>query len=662
MYPDSHKISSASNAPKENNKAMKVASEYPDLELLANNLQAQLCAEIPSGEFYKVKCVVKNDRLMILIQHPQNISVDTEDVFAVLEEALKSLLPPGEQIVELFCRVAGEKLPYSKTELRWSRVETSGVAENGVEIEVVPEVEEIVPEAIPIPSFLSDDSISETPSPPESSPHGEEIPIPSFLSDDLISETPSPPESSPQVETEPEIQVEAEAEEKPFDPFLDEPDLTYYPKPKNKLALKALIVGGILLTVTVLGGAGYALTRPCVLSQCTEIQTAEKLQGDFQQIKNNPPAETKLAGLKSEMESAIASLETIPSWSSRHQQAQQLQGDLSTRVEKLNLVLAAFAKGKQAAQIAPNSNITLQELEKSQQLWRQAITPLETINPKSELYNLVQAKLSSYRQGLQAVNQQLLAEEKWQKKVADAQAVAIVAAERENSAKTLPELQKMQSTWQVAVNALVAIPRNSAAYSQAQQLLDEYKPKLANARVKTTKELLASKTYNQAVNAANSAKSYEKQNQWSAAVTNWNEAVDAIKRVASDSLYYNQAQPLRESYTKSLKLAEQQLDIYTRVQKARADLGRTCTSNIRICTFTVTPQAIAVRITPEYAQAISFNSNNTDTNSYMNNSANVTNHLQKVQEALEVISDNASMPLTIYDHLGNQTYVHQPRS
>ncbi|MDJ0735313.1 MAG: hypothetical protein QNJ47_14860 [Nostocaceae cyanobacterium] len=594
---------------------MEVASGQPDLELLASKLEEHLRAEISSGEFYKVKCAAKNDRLMTLIQHPQSISADTDKIFAVLEEALKSLLTGGEHRVELFCRVDGTKLPYSKTKLSWTGVETSDIAEVEVEAEV--------------------------------------ISTPNFSTDDLISPTPSPPESSPEEPKE-------EPGDEVFDPLADAPDLTSYPKSKNKLPLKTLIVGGVLLMIAALGG-GYAVTRPCVLSQCQEIQTAQQLQANFQQLKGNPQAQAELASLKAEMELAITSLQTIPSWSSRHQQAQQLQADLSTRVKKINLVLKAFQTGKQAAQTAKNPSSSLKQLQNRQRLWRQAITPLEAISPKSELYKLVQPKLFSYRQGLQTVNQQLLAEEKWQKKLTDAKAVAIVAEQRQNSAKTLPEVQKARSTWQVVVNALISIPRNSAAYSEAQQLLDEYKPKLANARVKATKELLASKTYNQAVSAANSAKAYEKQNQWSAAVANWNQAVSAVKRVASDSFYYRQAQPLLESYTKSLKQAEQQLNIYTRIQQARTDLVKTCSNNIRICTYTVTQQAIAVRITPEYARAISVNSNITDTQSYRNNVNTITNHLQIVQKALEVISDNAGIPLTIYDHLGNQTYVHKPR-
>jgi hypothetical protein len=59
---------------------MQVAVIEEDLQFIAQILQEQLRAEIPSGEFFQVKCAVKNDQLMILVQHPQGVSADT-DIF-----------------------------------------------------------------------------------------------------------------------------------------------------------------------------------------------------------------------------------------------------------------------------------------------------------------------------------------------------------------------------------------------------------------------------------------------------------------------------------------------------------------------------------------------------------------------------------------------------
>ncbi|BCX06450.1 MAG: hypothetical protein KatS3mg066_0309 [Fischerella sp.] len=96
---------------------MQVAVIEEDLQFIAQILQEQLRAEIPSGEFFQVKCAVKNDQLLILTQHPQGVSADTDNIFAVLEEALRSLLNHHGQRVEIFLRITGVKLPYAKYSL-----------------------------------------------------------------------------------------------------------------------------------------------------------------------------------------------------------------------------------------------------------------------------------------------------------------------------------------------------------------------------------------------------------------------------------------------------------------------------------------------------------------------------------------------------------------
>ena len=97
--------------------SLKIADQQEDLLFLAKILQEHLRAEVPSGEFFQVKCAVKNDQLMILTQHPKGVWPDTEKTFVLLEETLQSLNSHQKQRAELFLRVAGQKLPYAKYSL-----------------------------------------------------------------------------------------------------------------------------------------------------------------------------------------------------------------------------------------------------------------------------------------------------------------------------------------------------------------------------------------------------------------------------------------------------------------------------------------------------------------------------------------------------------------
>lgn len=610
---------------------MKVKEQQEYLELLTNTLQEHLRAEIPSGEFFQVKCVVKNDRLMILIQHPQGVITDTEKIFAVIEEALESLsaLEKTTTDVEVFVRVVGLKLPYAKRDLTI--------------------VKEIIPEAIDVEM------------PREDIPQNEAVNIDDRNRNNQESWTPPLNVDDYDVNTQeswalPPTDKNGENDEnEDFDPLADAPDLSYYSTIKHPYPAKYFMLGGGLLALTMFGLGAYVVTRPCVISECQPIQVATQLQKpSLPQVSNtNPIAE--LTKLQAEIEQAIASLQQIPLWSSRHKEVEPLITKLSTKGEEVNLLLKAFQLGQQAVQKTQKPKNSLQDLQSAQQLWRQAILPLEAINRKSPFYELAHPTLSRYRQNLQIANQQLRRENQWLKKLASAKSVGIAAQKRQDKAKSLQQFQKTRSTWEVAVNALKSIPPKSLAYADAQKLLVQYKPKLANARLKATKEQMASKTYNQALNAAKQAQIHEKQNQWQASVNQWNQALRAIKQVYQDSSYYPKAKSLLGPYKSSLQRANIQLQVYNQLQKTRTDLRRTCVNaGVSICNFQINLQGIIVSITSEYEQAIA--------ESYENNPdpTNTTSHLQILQQALEVISDNAGIPLVIYDAQGDQIYQHRP--
>ncbi|MDJ0617139.1 MAG: hypothetical protein QNJ63_10405 [Calothrix sp. MO_192.B10] len=607
----SNTIAENNNQSHQRDRWMKVGERQEYLELLTSTLQEYLRAEIPSGEFFQVKCVVKNDRLMILVQHPQGVTVDTEKIFVVMEEALESLSAFREKQVEVFLRVVGSKLPYAKRDMTIMGQETiPPVVDVEMAREDIPEDEATNVSSSPaIDDYYVNAENSWTP--------------PATIED---------------------------AEDEPFDPLADAPDLSHYSTIKRLYPVKSFIVGGSLLAIAMFGLGAYLVTRPCVISGCEPIQVATELQKPALSWMNKTSPVAELTTLQTEIKQATAELKQIPLWSSRHQEVEPLITKLSAQGEEINLLLKAFQAAEKAGQKTQTSEKqSIQELQNTQQLWRQAILPLEAINRTSPFYGLVNPKLSSYRRNLQAVNRQLRTEDKWLQKLASAKSVAIAAQKRQDTAKSLQELQKAQSTWEVAVNALKIIPSNSVAHTDAQKLLVQYKPKLAKARLNATREQMASNTYNQAVSAAKQAQIYETRNQWQGAVSQWNQAVSAIKQISQNSSYYSKAKPLVEPYNRSLQRAQNQFQVYNRIQTARNDLQRTCVNaGVAICNFTVNLQAIAVKMTAEYEQAIAISS--------QNNSVSTTNHLQVLQQTLEVISDNAGIPLAIYDAQGNQFY------
>ncbi|MBD2437789.1 hypothetical protein [Nostoc sp. FACHB-110] len=607
---------------------MKVAVQQEDLQLLARTLQEQVLAQVPSGQVFQIKCAVNKDELMILIQHPVGLIVDIEQIFAVLEDALQSLPSYSEQRVQCFLRMNGEKLPYAKREItikHQEKEDTHPEPENTTQLpdaELFPPLgnqggwaQDVLPDAELFPPLGNPDE--------------------SFVNENLT----------------------AEPEEEIFDPLADAPDITTLRH--KRLVISPLLLGGGLLGIIVLGISAYLLTRPCVMSECKEIADAEQLKTESRQLMYRAKSEKELLAVKDKLETTSNALTVIPQWSPRYQQAEELKTSLSGQSQKISLVVSALQTGANAEQKTLTSQNSLKELQAQQHLWRQAIAPLEAVNPNSELYGFIQPKLLKYRINLQSVNKQLAVQERWIQKLAAAKVVAQVASKQETAAKTLRDWQKAESTWQVAVNALIIIPASSPAYPEAQKLLIEYKPQLAKTRDRATLEKLAAKSYLQAVDIARQAKAYEKSNQWQAAAAYWEQALQTAKNVAQDSLYYAQAQSLVAPYSASLQQAQAKVQQTNNLQQTRLDLNKTCTSEIRICTFTINNTGIIVTTTPEYEQTIQ--TNLTQANPENPNPAiGVTNHWQVLQEALSVIGENANLPLVIYDSRGQEVYVRTP--
>lgn len=578
---------------------MTVATRTDNLQLLANNLQEHLRADVPSGEFFEVRCAVKNHQLMILTQHPQGVAVDTENIFTVLKEALsKNSHEYQQEKIDIFLRVVGVKLPYAKRSL---------TLEKQYDNENIKQVEKNF--SVPNSSALTYSPILETDADSSS-----------------LLEIPDLPDNSDNSE----------------------------PKPAFNIKLMLLAAIGVMVTAT-LGGA-YVATRPCLITKCNQLKTAQYLNDSYGEFVEQINSERDLARLQTKIDSAIINLRQIPGLSPYSQQSQQLSLSLSDKSEEIQQVFTAF----QAAQIAEQKSKTpvsnLKQLQDRRRLWRQAISPLEAINRDRELYQLAQEKLRSYRTNLKVVNALLQKEDRYSRKIASAKAVAIVAEKRQATAKTLQDWQKVEATWKSAVNALNSIPAKSPAYSDARKLISEYTPPLLAAKNRNTKELMAAKTYRQALNAVSQAKRYERQNQWTAAVTNWQTALSSAQQVATSSAYSVEADKLIAPATVSLQQAREKLQIAVRIQKTRSDLERTCSDEIRLCTYIMGNQGITVRISPAYEHSLQDSLIEASTQRDTSIIDGVNNHLQTLQQALEAISDNADVPLIVYDAQGNVIY------
>lgn len=404
----------------------------------------------------------------------------------------------------------------------------------------------------------------------------------------------------------------------------------------------------------------YLLTRPCVIGKCKPIQTAQQMSQEYVLAARRAQVQ-ELAAAQQQLKEATAALQTIPRWSPRYQEAQHLSETLSTQSSQLNQAVTALQKASAAVQKSQNLPHTAQEWQAIQALWSSAITSLEAFPRNSAVYPLAQQKLPLYRASLKSVDRQLNVEQQAAKKLTLALTTAKIATTRQGTAQSLQNWQLVQATWQVVVNELAKIPENSTAYKEAQQLLQAYRPKLAAARDRTNSEQVSAQAYDQVVRFANLAQRHEQQNQLATAVNNWTQALKAVKQVPTGTFYHSKVQPLTDAYTTALKQAEEKLRVAKILQKADADLKRTCSGELRFCNYSLQNQ-ITVQLSSDYERALQQILMTAAVYGDSKTQAAVVDHYQILQQALEAISYNTGLPLAVYDSKGTPVFIYTPAS
>jgi tetratricopeptide (TPR) repeat protein len=600
---------------------MKTVTRQSELQVLEQQLQQQLQTQLPQLPPIKIKCALKQGVLLVLVEHRPRYTLNTQQVFVTLEQSLQQIQPQSRLEttdraelfpVRLYLRLAGQQHPYA-------------VHPFILEPEIVEPTEAIAP-----------NSLTNPPTPPATSSERSNGEI--FL----VSERAIVP-------------VDSGASDELFDFERDHhsvslPVFSRFPLPIAILA--------VAVSLTSFGGTVYALTRPCVITACVPLETAQRLHQESTELIQTTSAQQIVAAYENLVE-AVYLLGTIPPWSKQHATAQALLPGYAAKSEMLGTVVSALELANQAAHRSQNPPHPIADWEEIQALWRRAIAHLERVPQNSPMFALAQSKLTDYRNNLNQINQRILIEQKAQEKISLAKSTAETASARSSAASVLEDWQLALSTWQVSLNLLSEVPRGTMAYAEAQQLLALYEPKLAAIADRRTREEIAATAYNEALRLAEQARNYESQNRWTEAVTQWRNALANAQQVPTATTYHSLAQPLVSSYTTALTDAQTKLRQAQAQETAQANLERTCSGTPRVCTFRMGEDKIQVRVTADYDQAVRMAIAKTEMSGDYNTRAEVANHVNTFLRALAAISENTDIPIELYNSDGSVfgTYV-----
>jgi hypothetical protein len=450
---------------------------------------------------------------------------------------------------------------------------------------------------------------------------------------------------APVVPTIHQTQADAEKREIP------EPTRRFQWTPSNLGLVSA--VGGFVLVSGM-----YVLTRPCVIGACEPLQQATQLSRAAIQTAQTTESALAIVEAHRQLSESSYLLATIPSWSRHYQSAQTLLNGYEDQAVVLGKVVKALEQANTAAQNSQNPPHPLPKWREIQWLWREVITQLEQIPSSSTLYPLVQRKLQEYRVNLTGINQRVGIEQQAQDRINAARQAGQLAEARAKAAQSAENWQETAATWTAAIGQLRQIPQSTMVYDEAQQLLAIYQPNLTEASNRQAQELVAAKAYTQAVDAAAQARTLEQQNQWSQAKAQWQSALTYARQVPTVTSYYSQVQPLIGTYAQMLQQASQNAQRSVAIQTSRLDLDQACPNAAKICTYTLSPEAIRVQFTSSYAQTVSLTLNNKQPTD--NSRSAVLNQVNGSLRTLADISETTQVPIELYDAKGTKLGTYTP--
>jgi hypothetical protein len=207
------------------------------------------------------------------------------------------------------------------------------------------------------------------------------------------------------------------------------------------------------------------------------------------------------------------------------------------------------------------------------------------------------AQPTDYTGKLQAIDQQLQLEETALAQLKIARSAAQLAETRSHLATSIADWQLAQATWKTAIDALEQVAPTTVARRDADVLMSLYQTTLAQTSRRRVQEEIALKTYDRARELANQARGAEQANQWSDAVSHWENALTHVQQTPDGTQVYTAAQALLPAYESALTQAEEQLQVKLLTQQVQPNLDRLCLGTPPLCHFTLTRTAIQLHLT-----------------------------------------------------------------
>jgi hypothetical protein len=569
---------------------METLEKSSSLSTLEKRLLQCLSNQFPSASLLGVECLLEDEKLKVWVQHESTAFLEEQSTFSALQEVLTQMKPPLSSQVRLYLKREGQKQPYAVR-------------------------------AFKIPAMAT------SPQPPQK---------------------PSPtPKSAPKTSVIPEFlekvrQGRSEAVSSTADAGTG---VSLVEELRQWLPLG---VAGIAASSLLVVGFGYAVTRRCVIGDCSEIARSQELSQNAIQNLDAGRSTQALLKARQQLDEAERLIEKIPPWSIHHQTARELLAMNRDRSQAIDQTASALSYATLAGQKSQNPPHLPQVWQEVQELWTKAIAELEQIPESSLTYGFARQKISEYQANLEAIEQRLTLEEKAQTQLQTARSAAEAAQARHALARDVEAWQLAHASWKTTMYALRRVPKGTQAAEEAQKLFTTYEPQIVIARDRYAQEQIAANFYNQALMFGDRAKTAQNQSEWTEAITQWQQGLAHARQVPQPTSSYEEAQILISSYTKSLDEAIQNQRWQSLMQRANTELSTICAGTPPICEYTVSRTGIKVQILPAYIDYIRTLTQTSTQTRDTQTKTSIEDHKKALINSFKAISDRAQLPIELY--------------
>lgn len=634
---------------------MVTATPPSELHRLGFQLQTLLRTALPGLPPVQVRCALREGVLMVLVQQvspdPGAASAvrrleasEASEIFACLEDELRRSppkIPPAKspfspaQVqplpVRVYLRAAGQSRPYAIHQFRIDGSALSAIAPEQTQAEQN-EFSAFVPTAAP-------ERLRRLPQDDANLDHAD-LDHADLAHADLDHTDPA------------ETGLPDPAQAPAPDP--DTAVAGGYSLSRMAIALAAGVAA------LAFGGTFYALTRPCVMGGCAELQTVERLHQAVSQQLSQGATLQDLSQSYTRLTEASYRLSRVPRWSRHYAAANQVQQQTESTVAALGQVLSAQAIATEAVEMAQNPPHPLEVWQRAQALWEKAIAQLQQVSESSPAYDLAQQKRLEYAENLAMIEQRITLEQKAQDWVNRARQAVELAEARQGAATSMDTRLEAHGTWRTAIALLQQVPETAMAYAEAQQLLALYQPRLLDSSARLQQEETAVDAHQRALRLADLAAQAEQRRQWSQAVQHWQGALAAAQQVAAGTTVHPQVQPLLSSYRASLATAQEKLKGAIAAQAAEQDLERNCSGTPRICTYAQRGSVMQVRITPSYDRVLQEAAAITQVTQETDPDSAIMAHFNPLLRAIATVGETAQIPIEVYNADGSLFGIYDP--